>query len=392
MSIARTLTILLGGMLAMAGAARAAGGDEPLGLYVFMNHIALPTFDDFYATALSKPYVDGAAVEMEWSAIEPQPGVYDWSQLDRWAKTTLELNKKLSLGVSAGIFSPPWLFDAGYGIPYAGFRFNRNARGTACADIRLPLPWSPAYQHEYAAMMSALSRHLHELKVPGHPQSAYDAVTVVKLSGINLNSSELKLDTTAPDDGPCRQSDAAVVWEKAGFTPGKLMKAWVALSEATNMAFPDKILSLQIIHRNGLPGGDRRAAKPDPITQRILESTVTAYGHRAMVQWNALSQFVLPPEIVQAGGRGARLGWQMNGFLGPRGGSGCVYPPFILAACKTMADFQSIMDKGAEVGGRYIEIQAPNTTDNHDPAFVAAHDKLWKRSSSPPSVDNALRH
>ncbi len=389
MNMFRSLSILLAGLLAMATPARPAGGDEPLGFYVFMNHIALPTFDDFYAVALSKPYVDGAAMEMEWSALEPRPGEFDWSHLDRWAKTTLALHKKLSIGVSAGIFSPPWLFDASHDVPYAGFHFNRNARGMACADIVLPLPWSAAYLHEYAAMMSALSRHLHELTVPGHPGTAYQAVTVVKLSGINLNSSELQLDTTAPDDGPCRQSDAAAVWAMAEFTPDKMMKAWAALSEATDVAFPDKILSLQIIHRNGLPGGDRRATKPDPLTQRILENTVAAYGHRAMVQWNALSQFVLPPEIAQAGGRGARVGWQMNGFLGPRGGSGCVYPPFVLAPCKTMADFQSIMDKGTEAGGRYIEIQAPNTTDNHDPAFEAAHTKIWRRKSAPPQVDNS---
>ncbi len=384
MTMIRPLSILLAWLLATTQAAQplAAGGAEPLGFYVFMTHIALPTFDGFYNAALSKDYVDGAAIEMEWNAIEPQPGKYDWSNLDRWVKPTLELHKKISIGVSAGFFSPAWLYDAEHNVPNASFRFNRNPGGVACADILLPLPWSPAYLREYAAMLSALSHHLHELKTPGGHETAYQAVTVVKLSGVNLNSTELKLDTTAPDNGPCKQSDAVAVWAKAGFTSDKLMSAWASLSAATDRAFPDKILSLQVIHRNGLPDVERRGSKPDAktpddLTRRILERTIAAYGHRSMIQWNALSQFKLPEEVVEAGARGARIGWQMNGFLGPRGGSGCVYPPFVLAPCKTTADFQSIMEKGIAVGGRYIETQAPNATDNHDPAFAAAHDKLW---------------
>ena len=381
------LSILLAWLLAMP--VRAAGGDETLGLYVFINHIALPTFDDFYNAALSKSYVDGAAIEIEWSAIEPQPGVYDWSKLDRWVKTTLELRKKLSLGVSTGIFSPKWLYDADHNVPNARFRFNRNPRGAFCDNIVVPLPWSPVYLHEYAQMMSALSHHLHELKDPGGQDTAYQAVTVVKLSGVNINTSELHLDTTPPDDGPCHQSDAPAVWAKAGYTSDKIMAAWTSLSEATDKAFPDKILSLQLIHRNGLPDLERRTPKPDAkapdaVTQRILERTMTVYGHRLMVQWNALNQGVMPQEIVRAGQRGARMGWQMNGFLGVRGGSGCVYPPFVLAPCKTMADFQSIMEKGIVAGGRYMEIQAPNATDNHDPAFTAAHDRLWPRGAPAP--------
>jgi hypothetical protein len=154
----------------------------------------------------------------------------------------------------------------------------------------------------------------------------------------------------------------------------------MTLAAETAQAFPDKILSVDIIHRNAFPPIDNNgqiyatnpapSPAPDALTERILETAVPVYGHRLLVQWDALWNGTPPREVFAAGKKGAQIGWQMNGFMGEWGGSGYIYPGWKIAACKTLADFQSILDNGIELGGRYIEVQFGNV-DNPalGPAF-----------------------
>jgi hypothetical protein len=224
------------------------------------------------------------------------------------------------------------------------------------------------------------------LQGPGLPSGAvYKALRVVKLSGINNTTEELRVDATKPDNGPCQQSDAAAIWAQAGFTPDKVIAAWKTIAEDTAKAFPDKILSVDVIHRGAFPSIDNGGRvvpptrdAPDDLTEKILNIAVPMYRDRLMVQWDALWQGKPPQEVLDSGAHGARIGWQMNGFMGVWGGSGCVYKPFHTAACNNLADFQSILDNGINYGGRYIEIHAPNANTDFAPAFQAAHSRLLR--------------
>lgn len=190
------------------------------GFYADIGHPDLQTFDALNASALAKPYIDGAAIVVQWGEIEPRPGVYDWTILDRWAVPTVRLHKKLSLGVIAGLFAPAWLYGPGYDVPKNVFRFNRSGSDAHpwCDDaFTQPSFWSGTYVREYGTMMKALAEHLRVMQAPDVPRgSAYAALYLVKLSGINNTTEELRIDASAPDDGPCRQSDAAAIWAKAG--------------------------------------------------------------------------------------------------------------------------------------------------------------------------------
>lgn len=361
----------------------AAGAQNANGFYVYMRHPSLERWEAVYDDALAADYVDGAALVIEWNLIEPKPDVYDWTHLDRWIEKVMAAGKKLSIGVTAGMFAPEWLYDIG--VPKNSFRFNRNNRGIACSLLSQPSPWDPTYLKEYGKMIDALAAHLRGLSVAGQPPAAaWNALQVVKLSGINVSTEELRLPANAPDDGPCEQSDAVTIWAKAGFLPEKIVSAWMKIAAATERAFPGKLLSVGIIPRGAFPPIDdageiyARAKKdPDRLTARIVDKAVDIYGGRLLVTWNALSQLrKLPQEVLDAGSRGAKIGWQMNNFLGLMEGSGCIYKPFTIKPCESLQDFQAILENGISNGGGYIEVHAPSVNATNGPAFREVHDRL----------------
>lgn len=364
-----------------------AAQQSEIGLYVYMRHPSLAKWEDIYNAALAADYVDGASISIEWNLVEPKPGVYDWSHLDKWIEKAVSLNKKIALGVVAGIFTPDWLYDPPFGVPRNVFNFNRNPRGIACSVVSQPSVWHPVYLREYGNLIAALSLHLHEMDIPGKaPGAVYNALRIVKLSGINVSTGELRLPANKPDKGPCNQSDATTIWVKAGFTPNKLLFAWRSIAEITNRAFPDKILSVDIIHHGAFPPIDNDGniysptpGKLDEITIKILDTAVLRFQNRLMVKWNALSQAEPPRAIIAAQHEGAQTGWQMNSFLGEQGGSGCSLKP-VVEACRSVEEFRSILDNGIENGGNYIEIQAPNVSSLYSSAFREAHERLHENS------------
>ncbi len=387
---ALALLVLLALLAPLSAEETAPAAGSETGLYLYMPHGYLPNHQAPYSAALSKGFIDGAAIMLEWNRIEPKPEVYDWSDLDKWVRQTVQLHKRLCIGVIAGLFAPDWLYGPGYGVPRNSFRYNRSSVGMACIVMSQPSVWHPVYLREYGKTLTALCRHLHEMPIPGQPAgAAYQALRLIKLSGINNTTEELRVDTTKPDNGPCHQSDAAAIWAADGFAPDKIVSAFMAIAAETAQVFPDKLLSLAIIHRSAFPPIDNNGhiyatsatptPAPDALTERILETAVPVYRERILVQWDALWNGRPPAEVFAAGKRGARIGWQMNGFMGEWGGSGYIYPGWKIGACKTPADFQSILDNGINLGGHYIEVQMGNVNNPAmAPAFQEAHDRVGK--------------
>ena len=389
----RFVLAVLGMLSSLPAVESASAVRNDAGLYLYMGHPYLKNHEVPYATALSQSCIDGAAIMVQWGMIEPQAEIYDWSNLDEWVRKTVLLHKKLSIGVMAGLFTPDWLYGPGYGVPKNSFNYNRSSTGASCIVMNQPSVWNPVYLREYGKLMTALSRHLRDLPVAGRPAgAAYQALRFIKLSGINNTTEELRVDATKPDNGPCHQSDAAAIWAKAGFTPDKVVAAFMTIAAETAQAFPDKILSVDIIHRSAFPPIDNSGhvyavspgpvRTPDPLTEKILDAAIPVYRDRLLVQWDALWNGKPPQEVLTAGKRGARMGWQMNGFMGEWGGSGYIYPGWKIGVCKTSADFQSILDNGINRGGFYIEVQFANV-DNPSlgPAFQEAHDRLWSSTA-----------
>lgn len=77
------------------------------------------------------------------------------------------------------------------------------------------------------------------------------------------------------------------------------------------------------------------------------------FGPRFMAKWDGLSQSpILPGEVLDAGRKGARIGWQMNDFLGVREGGGCIYAPIAIRPCANLGEFKAILEKGMAKGGK----------------------------------------
>jgi len=357
---------------------------EETGLYLYIGLPDLPKFDPHFCEALSKDFVDGALVDAYWNEIESKPGVYDWTILDRWVQRVVTLHKRLSIAVLAGLYTPKWLYSPPYSVPENDFDYNRSSVGVSYIRMAQPTFWSPAYLREYGKTMDALARHLHEMQIPGQPpDAAWQALRIVKISGVNNTTEEIRVDNTKPDNGPCHQSDAAAIWAKAGYTPNKAVSALLTITDETAHAFPGKLMSVAIIHRNAFPPVDNAGhivapIVPDAATTGFLNAAVPKYRDRLLVQWNALWNGWAPKELVAAGKSGARIGFQMNGFMGAWGGSGYIYPHWKIEACKTPADFQYLLDNGLNMGAHYIEVHFASVDNpNWAPAFHEAHARMW---------------
>lgn len=379
-------SLLLGlrGLLTVDTLALGAPVNED-GLYIYMRWPYHDHWKPFYDAAIVADYVDGASISLEWNRIELRPGEYDWSTFDPWIVKTVAAHKKLAVGVIAGDFAPEWLYGDKIGVPRLQFSFNKTSTGVNCATLNQPEFWSGVYLKRYAGLLNALAAHLHEMPISGQQAgAAYDALRVVKISGINVTTEELRVPANKPDNGPCKQSDAAAVWANGGYTPDKALAAWTTIAEDTNRAFPDKILAVDIIHRRAFPtvdgaGRPYELAKdgPDEMMLKIVDRGLAMLKRRFMVKWDALSQArMLPPEVEASGRRGAKVGWQMNDFLGVRDGSGCVYIPYAIKPCASLDDFRAILENGIAKGGRFIEIQPPNVNAKYAPAFRSVHGSL----------------
>jgi hypothetical protein len=95
-------------------------------------------------------------------------------------------------------------------------------------------------------MLGALAAHL---KTTG----TYSAVTLVRLTGINRTTEELRLPAeTAASTGLACVSNAITIWQQAGYRPSLLLQAWNAILGSFEKSFPHKSFAVSIIPSNSL--------------------------------------------------------------------------------------------------------------------------------------------
>lgn len=383
----------------------AAAPSRPDGFYVYARHIALPKWQGLYSTALAQDYIDGAAISIEWDALEPRENTYDWSAFDQIVSNSIQHGKKIALALVAGMDTPEWVYAGG--VKRLRFTYNKSNRSTVCTVISQPALWQPRFIDAYLHTLADIAHHLKLLNSGAAPQgSAYDSLRIVKLSGINLTTEEIRIDAHPPG-GRCNEPDTAMAWAQAGYRPALVLQAFDTIARQTARLFPNLTYAMAIIHKDAFPpirqDGEvdepavRTPPVPDPMTLRLMNTAAQALGSHLLIQWNALAQFrnaqgrdVLPEEVLQAHRDATQIGWQLNDFMGPLGGSGCIYIPFQIAPCRTERDFQAILENGMRTGARYFEIQPPDAApgsahlpagapDDFAPALRAAHNELMAR-------------
>ena len=299
------------------------------GIYVFVN-LATPTNAPgavAFETALNVPGADGVLLSGLWSALETNKDEYNWSHLDQWMGHASSLGKKIDLAIRAGDGLPAWLFqfppDGASATPLP-FTVSPHAGATGqCISETNTIIWSAAFLTNWSSMLSALSAHLRNA-------GTYSNVTLLRLTGINRTTDELRLPAeTATSTGLACVSNAPAIWAANGFTPSNLLHAWSNILMAFNSSFPDKTFCVAIIPTNAFPRIDNNTnviigPAPDE-NQPLLQLAGQLLPGRLVVQYNFLltSKAADPSVPLAAQNYGSLPAFQVNEWLGATGGAAC---------------------------------------------------------------------
>jgi len=189
--------------------------------------------------------MDGMLLLGSWAKMEPAKGHYDWSELDPWMEKATSLHKKVALSIRAGNDTPDWLFQTaprGAGAIPLNFTISpHEGKRDQCIPETIAAPWDPAFINGWDSFLSVLSAHLKS-------SGTYDAVTLLRLTGINRTSDELRLPAeTAESTGLTCVTDAIAIWKQADYRPSLLLRGWDAITSSFEKNFPGKSFSVSII-------------------------------------------------------------------------------------------------------------------------------------------------
>lgn len=197
------------------------------------------------ARLYQNPNMRGVLVRVNWSAIEPSPGHFDFSEVARQVSVIKANQRQWSLAIhGGGPGSPPWLIDQ-QGAPFITYTF----RGTP--GYRLPLFWDPLVQERIRLLAERVAA-----EYGNDPSLKLVYVTQMTANGIegHLNGIDMSLLKAA------RYSDER--WIEAG--------KQAARSFAT--AFASKAIAFEVHEVNG------SATVPGRILTDLWDDP--ALGHR----------------------------------------------------------------------------------------------------------------
>lgn len=350
------------------------------GIYIFTNDVSTITTatGNLLNQSFKIPGVDGVAVEIGWSAIEPSKGQYVWTLLDQWIGTVSGLGMKIDLVIPAGSSTPAWLFQptpTGGGATQLNFTVSPHEGETGvCDTVNIAAPWDPAFLAQWDAMLTALAAHL---KTAG----TYSALTLVRLTGINRTSEELRLPAeTAASTGLACVSDSIATWQQAGYRPSLLLQGWNALLASFQKSFPDKPFAVSIIPNDAFPGiaEDGTAIKGaiGDENEPLLMSAAQKLPDHFVVQFD----FLMPGEQAStvvtdaAQNYGTLAAFQTNEYLGGSGAA-CSEPVTNPTPC-TATTFLTMLDTGIYPLGQSNPLRAQYIEVFHDNAAAFPADVL----------------
>ena len=347
---------------------------ELRGIYVYSSNVS--TISASYAKTVTKSLnvsgVDGLVLVIGWNSIEPAMGQYQWATLDQWMNVAISSGKKINLTLVAGVDIPSWLFmpaPAGAGATPLNFTVSPHGGATGVCDSEtVAAPWDPAFLNRWDSIIAALAAHL---KSAG----TYNAVTLLRLTGINRTTDEMRLPAETPQStGLACVSNAITIWQQAGYRPSLLLQGWDSITASFQKSFPDKAFSIAIIPQNPFP----RIAEDGSIIQGtvldqnepLLSLAAQKFAGRLIVQFN----FLMPgepasPAVIEAAQQLRTFpAFQTNNYFGSTGqGAACSEPVTNPTPC-TAQTFLTLLQTGIYPLGQsdsmraeYIEVFPANT-------------------------------
>ncbi len=95
----------------------------------------------------------GVALRSTWSVIEKNKGEYNWSLFDQGLALARQNNKKISLSVAAGGFTPDWLKAEGA----TSLELIQQPNFTKKQEVKWVPPWDPVLQKKWATFVQAMA-------------------------------------------------------------------------------------------------------------------------------------------------------------------------------------------------------------------------------------------
>jgi hypothetical protein len=184
------------------------------GIYVYSSDVSSisSNYAQSLTASLAVPGVDGLVLVIAWSAMEPTNHIFHWTNVDRWMHQAVLQGKKVDVAVMAGSSIPGWVFapqtNGGAGVAPLSFTVSPHSGATTnCIATTNAAPWDTNYLAAWSLMLNHLSSHL---KTAG----TYSNVTLLRLTGINRTTDELRLpaETARSTDLDC-VSNAPAIWQ-----------------------------------------------------------------------------------------------------------------------------------------------------------------------------------
>ncbi len=364
----------------LLGLPKLARSDEPVmprGIFAVASYVT-----DMPEEIMRHPAVAGVFLRTSWAKLQPGPDTYDWSSVDDVIDRARVGNKRVSIGVSAGNFTPPWLFRQG--VPrVAGTILPVGGGKEHAVEVVVPAVWDPRFRQGYANLLIALAAHL-------RTTDRYEMIALIKICGINENSAEMRLphQAGAKTNTAGTATDMVPPWQAVGYRPSLVIAAFEDLARAHAAAFPDKPLGLAVItpEWHAFPPINEEGRLCDlkevDTTRRIVRRAVEMFGARLEVQWNALTGDREPPKIVDEARRlGARIAYQEN--IGATRTLLFQYKERKLAAPYPDAPIRAMIDMGTKHGMAFLEL-FPLTINSFPEAMNYAKESLGGATTTRP--------
>jgi hypothetical protein len=308
-------------------------------------------------------------VRLYWDHLESIDNKFDWSFLDSELKRILEAGKKITIGVAAGSHTPEWVYSAG--VPSLSFdEFRKQGKGKKFS-VKVPVPYNQKFLEIWTGFIKSFADHL-----KSKPE-AYQNITMVKLTGINESTIEIRLPAQKDiSNERGSSSDAPSIWKNAGYRPKKIIEAWDKITDAFLQNFPDKFVSIAIIPKKAFPalddnGNDIPKNLAVDFTEDLIEKAHDKFKDKIVVQWNSLQNNAGIPKLMSWCTKfHIPFGYQLE--EADMGNPACLQNP----PCDQL-HLQSIFDKGIRANASFIEI-FPKEVLAYPEALAYGHDKLSK--------------
>ena len=297
----------------------------------------------------SNEIIDGIYIQLKWSELESIENKYNWNILDNLIapiiNNNLNRSSKLLISISlrAGGHSPNWISNK---IISYNFTISPHNSGVPCDNITIPEPWNPIYSHYYKKTLINLKKYL-ELS------DAYNLVKMIKFGVINQITEELRLPANNYQKfvKKCKITNSTKIWEKSEYTPQLIIETWIHMAKYLNFIFSNITMSLEILENQAFPPIDTNI----DITQKIIEYGINNFYNFA-VQWDGLNTVSCSSKVLNAGNKGAIVGWQSNLFFGPDEGAGCGGDTVETSLICNKTGYYDLINFGINNNGHYLEL------------------------------------